>query len=140
MIPYNILNDLAALWYILYPILFLVIGFVAKQAGVLRYLAGILHVVPYLKVVFRLPESYQLRGVPGDPTIATLNAEINNRPRWKFLASNAHNVQMQLLLRNYPTGRVQRFSPIVWDLNTKETRIEEMVVGPYTRFASPAIH
>jgi hypothetical protein len=119
---------LTSLWYVVYPLLAVILGFVAKQTGVLRYLAGLAHIVPFLKVEFRAPEKYVLRGVIGE-TMGTLNVTVSNMARWRFLASNAHNVQLQLLLVNTVSGGKQRYSPIIWDLITKETRIDEMLVG-----------
>jgi len=129
----DVVSDLAviltSLWYVVYPLLAVILGFVAKQTGVLRYSAGLAHIVPFLKVEFRAPEKYVLHGVIGEPTIGTLNVTISNMARWRFLASNAHNVQLQLLLVNTVSGGKQRYSPIIWDLTTKETRILEMLVG-----------
>lgn len=133
MVSSDALSDLgvilASLWYVIYPSVVVILGLLAKQIGLLRYLAGIGHFIPFLRVEFKPIERYVLRGLADEPTIGTLNAKITNMPRWKLLSSNAHNVQLQLNLRDTASRKEWKFPSIIWDLNTRETRINEMVIG-----------
>jgi len=120
---------LASLWYVIYPSIALILGFVAKQIGLLRYLAGIGHFIPFLRTEFTPIERSVVRGLAGGLAIGTLNAKITNVPRWKLLSSNAHNVQLQLNLRDTASRKEWKFLPVMWDLNTRETQIDEMIIG-----------